>query len=240
MRLRILTMSNALAHPASGIGRGRETMSVRKKIAELRNDYKRTTAWMTAVGTLIAVGALFATLYQASLLRRQIEDDQERYRRQTALQLLIELEKSRPVNAAMCRRLVVMLLDDDGFRSLLNREPVTFSSNDLKRQAKACFSDEKQEDLATLFTNDGGLTNRGTSMLADRMNKILNADEDIAVAVNAGIAHGELIQEEMPCLIHVAGMVVNKVDDMREYSNFTGIKTQGFDKCVKEVGLVRP
>jgi hypothetical protein len=224
-------------------------MNIRKSITKLwyhlqelktklSNNYEKITRWMTASGGLIAAAAFAFGVVQFWI-------GENRSRDLTALQLLTELEKSRPPNSPICRRLVVML-DDPSFKKLLNREEVPISSDDQKRQALACFSNEKKEDLEALFTTTG-LSVRGAAALAERINRILEADENIALAINSGIAHGQLLKEEMQCVIEIDYQVVERVTKIRMYSYYPAFdryvadnkerkRSPNFANCVNTMG----
>jgi hypothetical protein len=151
--------------------------------------YDRVIAWATAIATIISaisafisVGLLIAGLRQVTLLKTQIEADHEKSANQTALQLnqtglqlLTDLEESRPINGSPCRRLAVDL-DEDAFKSLLNRTVIAIPP-ELHDQAHACFSDQKPEDLKQLVPEGANnLSIQAGAILADRVNKILDAD----------------------------------------------------------------
>jgi hypothetical protein len=211
--------------------------------AYLSANYRPITAWITAFATFVA-----ALSFAGGVV--EFLQGQTRSRYDAALQLLANLEQRRPLNSPICRRLTIML-DDPRFKQLLNREQIDLSTDEQKRQAKACFSDQKQEELDTLFTKTGELKPRGAAILAERVNLILETDEDIAQAINASIAHRELLRDEMRCVMELDYRIVQKVTAFRKYHEYPGFdrfisesqNTQSgpeFDNCSKWNGTYLP
>jgi hypothetical protein len=211
--------------------------------------------WPQTFGSLAAiVGAVVAAIafwqgYQKSL-------------DVTALQLFVELDKSRPPNTRACR-CTIARLDVAGLGKVLRRETVALGESGVtttsslpssltsaqaspststtaqltakttvSELARRCFSDKSDAEFNELIKEDA-LTPRGAAALAERGTRILQADEDYALAIQYRIGRPEMIAGELS--FNVDKVISNSVYALRSGHDFPAIDSMAgeasTDRC---------
>jgi len=135
--------------------------------------------------------------------------EQQRSVNVTSLQLLVELEKSRPTNSRFCR-CAATELDGRAIKSLRERKTVMLSER-ARELVAVCFLDLKPDEVERYFSGSS-LTESGATAFAGRLNLILGADENIAFAANNGIASREMVVQEMAQSLAVDQIVVARIN----------------------------
>ena len=146
------------------------------------------SSFWTAVGTFAALSAAIVAIL--SLL-----NEHKRSTDAATLQLIVDMDKSRPQNSRFCRCALLTLLeakDEKPFRDLTQRQPVTLDAAAWPLVDK-CLSDVPDADRKELISDASALTRRGAAYLADRMNRIMSLDDDVAFAVNTRLVRKELV-----------------------------------------------
>jgi uncharacterized membrane protein YqiK len=129
---------------------------------------------VSAIAECITAAGLFVAIFQIFV-------ENGRARRQAALELLMESSRSRPVNSGPSVRLMAAL-EQEQFESVVRRHE-TELKNDQYEHALKCFSDKTDIELKDLLDNNI-LTRKGAALLAVRINRVIDGDEAIAIAIN--------------------------------------------------------
>lgn len=138
---------------------------------------------VSAIAESITAAGIFVILFQVWV-------DQKRSRNEAALRLLIEAWRNRPVNSRHSLAFVASL-DGGQFKALFRRQEFNINKNQIE-QALSCFSDRGITELNELYS-DGKVTRKGASLLAQRVNSVLDQDEAIVIALNRHVADSKMI-----------------------------------------------
>lgn len=148
-----------------------------------------STFW-TALGTFAGLSAAIVAIL--SLL-----NEHKRSTDAATLQLIVDLDKSRPQNSRFCRCALLSLLeasDEKPLRDLTAREQVTLDRQ-VSPLVDRCLSDVAEAERKELVRGETEivLTRRGAAYFADRVNRIMSLDDDVAFAVNTRLVRRELV-----------------------------------------------
>jgi hypothetical protein len=147
------------------------------------------------------------------------------------LQLFVELERSRPANTRFCRCALVRLLTEpnrEPFDRLLARQTVRLSAN-VQDMLDKCISDITASERQELVEGNS-LTTRGASFFADRVSRILNYDDDVALAVNTGIVRRDMVTESLYQSLSVAKIVADAYERQLKIKGFPNIQKLKLDE----------
>lgn len=152
-------------------------------------------------------------------------DGNERALKAKALELLVTLEKSRPPNTRFCR-CAAAKLDSASLAAARERKPFRLSGI-AGDHVETCLSDLKEEELKGLITQDRELTRRGVSEFSDRVNRILEADDNVAFAVNNGLASKDLVVELMSRGFAIDAAIAKRFADEFGYNGWPNVQKIG-------------
>jgi hypothetical protein len=153
-------------------------------------DYQRLGTWSeaatacaTVVGLVVAVGALIV----AAIAYRSATNDANT---KLSADALLAWNTRQPVNSRPCFDLMKKFGDGE-WMAIINRTDVVLKS--LSEDVQACFSDQDNEELATLFDRKANrLTRKGSFLLSNRLNETFDADEYIAALILKGVGNQEM------------------------------------------------
>jgi hypothetical protein len=134
--------------------------------------------WVSAVATSTGIAvALVALWFARSYYQAAVEEQKNKL----SADALFQWSQQQPPNYRACLDLLGKLKAEE-FTRIIAREGFSLSSRgpdapSLDKEVRACFSD--LEYISQIF-NNGNLTPRGVSLLASRMNVILDSDSFIA------------------------------------------------------------
>ena len=119
-------------------------------------------------------------------------------------------------------------MDHPGDRDLMrHRERFTLTP-DAFVSFKKCFADIEPEKLKDLISvDDRSLTVKGTSDLAERMNKIFQGDEDVAIAIRKRIIDPQLMSDQLGIGLKVDYEISKTLpEEQKEQSEFLKLDTK--------------
>ena len=198
----------------------------------------------TAVGAIASVAMAATAVITVLDQQKHALEEQERLTKEQkrlaseqtrsvdveTLRLFVELEKTRPPNTRFCRCALLRLLGPEEapqFASLLKREPVPLSDGvrGVREMMLRCLSDVSETERKEFIADDqAALTNRGTSFFADRVSRILNLDDDVAFAVNAGLARKEMVTASLFQSLAVANAIAIAYEKRLKFKGFPNVQ----------------
>jgi hypothetical protein len=149
--------------------------------------------WITAIGTIGTAGGVLFLWKQLNLMRKEIDADHDRSRRENSINYLFEWSKGLLRSSSLARRLVEEL-NDDQTKALADEHELTI--------------DKKYKDLVlgvlSVVPKDGlNESDRGIilyrSQVADirwQVVRYLNILESVFVAARHGVANREILVEQ--------------------------------------------
>jgi hypothetical protein len=167
---------------------GRDMAALIEQIGLVRGKEKKGGGWThhqwrnwPRAALLLTAGCIVAAaLYYLGSWIKETRDFAAFARVQEVIALV---DKGTPPNAGYCR-CALILLDDDGWLKLMQRERVPLQGK-VARLFEQCFAGRSNDELAALIS-ESALTPQGANTFAALMNKMLAAYDDFARAVASG------------------------------------------------------
>lgn len=149
--------------------------------------YEMVQACSDAIVAAVAVLALGVAWFTYVSAVRESND-------KFAADTILEWTHDQPVNFRLCHHLLITDLTREDIQTIAKRQNLTLRTDLARQDFMACFSDTSKQDIPQIFDKSSNtVTPRGVSMLAERINEELNADNLVAAFLMQGIGNQALL-----------------------------------------------
>ena len=152
----------------------------------MSRSYERVQAWSDAIVASVAVLALVIAW---STYISGVTESNDKF----AADTILEWTRSQPINFRLCRHFITGLAKKD-IAIIANRKDLPLSTDAAREDFMACFSDLSEQDIPQIFDKpSNSVKPKGASMLAERINQTLNADNLVATFLVHDIGNQDLL-----------------------------------------------
>ena len=186
-------------------------------------DTKKVGTISEAISAGTAVFAVIVALGAAVVAWRNYKSSIAEEENKLSANAILEWDHRQPVNTRPCIELMLKFGPDDWAKVVARRE---LSLPTLREEVLACLSDQDEEPLKALFKDSSStLTRKGTFLIANRLNEMLDADNLIAGFLLKKIGNPEMLKSIGDIICRDDRPIINGLPDIpRINASFASIR----------------